>query len=279
VVAYDEVEDVLNRHGGHVAELRHACVNGRDVVGACCRGVVLETETRLEAAGKELVRNEGTCDWVQEKDFCPCSCTTGRRAGSDFRKHHPVKRLEHGFRGFAVAGEPDEPHVGILRLLVVKQCVPFNNREHDEPHVGRPEFLDEGFTKEQKVPGVFDGLACGDNGKQRGDFEQLGAECGGHGKSCAEGCRHGRRCDLPGSTDGNVAGCCSSSSVVCLRDFVLVCVLATASHGVGASASGDENTTVAGAVVLTWSDEAGRGMVMRVVGLGLHPCLVGFSQG
>ena len=80
VVAYDEVEDVLNRHGGHVAELRHACVNGRDVVGACCRGVVLETETRLEATGKELVRNGGTCEGVQEKFFGPSSGTTVRRA-------------------------------------------------------------------------------------------------------------------------------------------------------------------------------------------------------
>jgi hypothetical protein len=88
-------------------------------------------------------------------------------------------------------------------------------------------------------------------------------------------------CDFfnPLLPQGRTTECCITSSVVCLRDFVLVCVLATASHGVGTSASGDENTTVAGAVVLTWSDEAGRGMVMRVVGLGLHPCLVGFSQG
>ena len=63
----DEGEDVLNRHGRHVAKLRNACVNGRDVVSACGRGVVLETETRLEATGKELVRNGCTCDWVQEK--------------------------------------------------------------------------------------------------------------------------------------------------------------------------------------------------------------------
>ena len=53
----DEVEDVSNQHVGHVAELRHTGVNGLDVVSAFCRGVVFETETRLEAAGKELVRN------------------------------------------------------------------------------------------------------------------------------------------------------------------------------------------------------------------------------
>jgi len=38
----------------------------------------------------------------------------------------PKPVLEYGFRGFAVAGEPGEPHVGVLRLLVIKQFVPFN---------------------------------------------------------------------------------------------------------------------------------------------------------
>jgi hypothetical protein len=71
----------------------------------------------------------------------------------------PNPVMEYRFRGFAVAGEPGEPHVVVLHLLVVRQCGPFNDEEYDEPHVGRPEFLDEGFTKEQKVPGVFDGLA------------------------------------------------------------------------------------------------------------------------
>ena len=51
----DEGEDDWNRHGGHMTELRHACVDGRDVVGARGRGVILETETRLETAGKEPV--------------------------------------------------------------------------------------------------------------------------------------------------------------------------------------------------------------------------------
>jgi hypothetical protein len=167
-----------------VVKLRHTCVNGHDVVSAGGRGVVLETETRLEAAGKELVRNGGTCDGVQEKDFCPCIGTTVRRAGFDFHKHS-VKRsknfgvlleelpkpvLEYGFRGFVVAGEQGEPHVGVLRLLVGGQRGPFNNGDHDEPQVGRPEFLDEFFTKEQKVPGVFDGLALGGNGKERDDL-------------------------------------------------------------------------------------------------------------
>jgi hypothetical protein len=187
----DEGEDVLNRHGGYAAELRHACVNGRDVVSAGSRGVVLATETRLEAVGKELVRNGSTCNGVQEKDFCPCIGTTVRRAGFDFYKH-PVKRskgfgllleelpkavMEYGFRGFAIAGESGETHVG--RLLVGGQCGPFNNGEHDEPHVGRPEFFDEGFTKGQKVPGIFDALACGDNGKDRYDLSFVPCDAGG----------------------------------------------------------------------------------------------------
>ena len=49
------------------------------------RGVILETETRLEAMGKELVRNGSTCEGVQEKDFGPGSATTVRRAWFDFR--------------------------------------------------------------------------------------------------------------------------------------------------------------------------------------------------
>ncbi len=73
---------------------------------------------------------------------------------------------------------------------------------------------------------------------QYGDFKQLGTKCGGHGKNCAEVSRHRSRCDLPCATKGRTAKCCSDSSVVCLRDFVLVCILATASHGVGTGVSG-----------------------------------------
>jgi hypothetical protein len=87
----DEGEDVRNRQMWHVAKLRHAGVDGRYVVRTGGRGVILETETRLEATGKELVRNGGTCEGVQEKDFGPGSGVTVIRAWFDFRKH-PVKR-------------------------------------------------------------------------------------------------------------------------------------------------------------------------------------------
>jgi hypothetical protein len=40
--------------------------------------------------------------------------------------------------------------------LVVGQTFSFNNREHDNPHIGGPEILKNPVTKEQKVPGVFD---------------------------------------------------------------------------------------------------------------------------
>ena len=56
----DEGEDVRNRQMWHVSKLRHAGVDGRDVVRTGGRGVIFETETRLEATGKELVRNGGT---------------------------------------------------------------------------------------------------------------------------------------------------------------------------------------------------------------------------
>ena len=63
-----------------MAKFRHAGVDGHDVVRACGRGVMLEAKTRLEATGKELVSNGGTCEGVQEKFFGPSSGTTVRRA-------------------------------------------------------------------------------------------------------------------------------------------------------------------------------------------------------
>jgi hypothetical protein len=76
---------------------------------------------------------------------------------------------------------------------------------------------------------------------QCGDFKQIGTKCGGHGKSCAEVSSHRRRCDLPWATGGGTAGCCNSSSIVGLRDFV-VGVPVTASHGVETGSSGDESS-------------------------------------
>ena len=63
--------DVANGQVGHVAELRDICIDRSNVVRAGGCGVVLEAETRLKATGEELVRNGGTCQGVQEKDFGP----------------------------------------------------------------------------------------------------------------------------------------------------------------------------------------------------------------
>ena len=130
----------------------------------------------------------------------------------DFRKHFakgcerfclfleepPKPVLEHGVRGFAVAGEPQFAHCSMQFLLIVSQMFPFDNGEHHSPHVGGPELLEKPVTQEQKVPGVFDlDLACGRNSVLCGDFKQLGTKCGGHGKSCEEVSRHRRRYDLP----------------------------------------------------------------------------------
>jgi hypothetical protein len=78
----DEGVDVRYCHGLHVAELRSRGVDGGNVVGSSSRGVVLETEARPEATGKELVRDGGTCDGIQEEGFHlwhtagqPASCT------------------------------------------------------------------------------------------------------------------------------------------------------------------------------------------------------------
>jgi hypothetical protein len=145
-------------------------------------------------------------------------------------------------RGFAVAGEPRFAHCDMQFLLIVSQRFPFDNGEHHSPHVGGLELLKKTVTQEQKVPGVFDlDLVCGRNSVQCGDFKQPGTKCGGHGKICAEIIRHRRRCDLSCATEERTAECCSASSVVFLRDFVVV-VLATAGHGVCAGASGDESS-------------------------------------
>jgi hypothetical protein len=159
-----------------------------------------------------------------------------------FLEEPPKPVLEHGVRGFDVAGEPRFAHRAMQFLLIISQMFPFDNREHHSPHVGGPELLKKPVTKEQKVTSVFDlDLACGRNSVQCGNFKQLGTKCGGHGKSCAEIIRHRRRCDLPCATEGRTAECCSASSVCCLRDFVLG-VLATASHCVEASACSDEGS-------------------------------------
>ena len=61
---------------------------------------------------------------------------------------------------------------------------------------------------------------------------------------------HRRRCDLPCATEGSTTECCSASSVIGLRDFVLG-VLATAGHGVETGAGGDEGAAVAGSLSQT----------------------------
>jgi hypothetical protein len=102
---------------------------------------MFETKTCLQAMSKELVRDRCTSDGVQEENFCPHRCTTVRRVDLDFRKHFvnrckrfclfpeepPKPVLEHGVRGFAVAGEPLFTHHDIQFLLISGQMFPFNN--------------------------------------------------------------------------------------------------------------------------------------------------------
>jgi hypothetical protein len=58
----DKGVDVLDGHGLHVAELRVRGIDRDDVVKSRSHGVIFETETRLEATSKELVRNRCTSD-------------------------------------------------------------------------------------------------------------------------------------------------------------------------------------------------------------------------
>ena len=89
----DEGVDILDGHGLHVAELRSRVFDRGDVVKIRSHGDILETKTRLEATGKELVSNRGTCEGVQEKDFGPGSATTVRRAWFDFRIALALSRM------------------------------------------------------------------------------------------------------------------------------------------------------------------------------------------
>ena len=69
----DQGKDVAHRHGVQVAKLRYTSVDASNVLRASFRGVVGEHKTLLEAAGKELVRDGGTGQGVQEEDFGPGS--------------------------------------------------------------------------------------------------------------------------------------------------------------------------------------------------------------
>ena len=57
LVEREGVTVVLDGHGLHVAELRSRGVDRSDVVKSRSHGVILETETRLEAKSEELVRD------------------------------------------------------------------------------------------------------------------------------------------------------------------------------------------------------------------------------
>ena len=83
----DEVIDVLDCHGLHVAELRNRDIDRGNVVKSRSHGVSLEVEARLEVTNEELVRDRCTCDGVQKENFRPRRCTTVRRVDLDFRKH------------------------------------------------------------------------------------------------------------------------------------------------------------------------------------------------
>jgi hypothetical protein len=68
----------IDRFGMSQIWLGQAGVDGRDVVGAGGRGVILEAETRLKATGEELVRNRSTCQWVQDKISVQAAVPQGR---------------------------------------------------------------------------------------------------------------------------------------------------------------------------------------------------------
>jgi hypothetical protein len=129
-----KVEDVANRHVFHVAKLGDTGVDQSDVFRAGCWGVVCEGKTLLETAVEELVRDGGTCQGVQEKDFCPRIRAAVKRTRVHTNEYvvkwREVLRfgleklqesmLEDGFRGLAVTGEPVEAHVSVQLLVFLR---------------------------------------------------------------------------------------------------------------------------------------------------------------
>ena len=150
-----------------MVELRSLGVDGGDVGGSSSCAVVLETEACLEATGKWLVRDRSTGDGVQEENFSPRRSAAVGRVDLDFSKHcmercqtlglfleelpNPV--LEHGVRVFAVAGNPRFTHRTMQVLLFCGRIVPFNNREHDNPHVRGPELVKKQSLRSRRSPG------------------------------------------------------------------------------------------------------------------------------
>ena len=63
---------------------QHRGVNDGDVVGRRRRGIVLESEARLETASEKLVRDGGACDRVKKENFRPGCGATFRRAPLPF---------------------------------------------------------------------------------------------------------------------------------------------------------------------------------------------------
>jgi hypothetical protein len=78
----DEGVNILDGHGLHVAELRSRGVDRSDVGKSRSHGVILETETRLEAS-QRVVRGSGTSKMSCCLDVEPASQRPGRRSSAD----------------------------------------------------------------------------------------------------------------------------------------------------------------------------------------------------
>jgi hypothetical protein len=63
-------------------------------------------------------------------DFCK-HFVEGCESLGLFLEEPPKPVLEHGVRGFAVAGKPRVSHRMMKVLLIVCQMFPFNNKQHD----------------------------------------------------------------------------------------------------------------------------------------------------
>ena len=130
----------------------------------------------------------------------------------------------------------------MLLLVSVGQGGPVHDGEVNQPHVCVAQFLEEGLSKDQKVAGIFDGLAGVDNGGEYDDLEQFGAVGGRRAKSGLEVYRgrrrRGRLRTHVSTTEG--ARATSSKGGVFLESVLL---LFTTGHRVGPRARGHKITS------------------------------------
>jgi len=92
-------------------------------------------------------------------------------------KKLPKPMLEDGFRSLAITGEPVEAHLSVQRLVIVRQRLPVDEGQVDQPHVRGAHVLQESLPKDKKVTSVLHVRTSSQYGLEDVDFEELHTKC------------------------------------------------------------------------------------------------------